>query len=514
MNPQELENLSEQEFEALVRAGASGLPPNDGLVEDVTPWRRAMNRALLGIALNLVTLNFWGLNYVLPAIGTLVLLLGFRALRRENGGFALCWYLSLLQAAARYSCLILNASVWQEDVYRLSWMQPLPYLVTFISLLQLFGLRAGLRAARKKAGLDAAAPGTTALIVWYLIIGALALVNYTGFLGWLLVIAYFIILRTLWKLPRQLEEAGYAIELAPVRISDFTLGAAAFGVLAAGITCCYLFAGGYDMDWKPLPAGEQDGLEELRSELLDLGFPEAVLDDLTPEDLTACEGALRVVVDQKDYPLNEGRMAERKEGDTTHYSREYDVNELRITGVAVELPGETEHWRLIHHFEYVADPGFHGTEAMVFWTTDQENGGWSISGGPAGRLLYDRDGQTYTAPYYYFGEQDYQQTSMFFGTQERRDLLAAFSFPARGERQRGYVLYDISELEDGWLINSWVSYIHQKRWFPYPNQTAMSYWMKNRFGLSDSFKVVQTAIQFFPEELEYDEDYGYTVIPD
>lgn len=105
-----------------MRAGASSLPPDDGLVEEITPWRRAMRRALLGIALNLVTLNFWCLNYLLPAIGTLLLLLGFRALRRENRGFALCWHLALLQAVVRYACLILNAAVWQAEVYQLPYI--------------------------------------------------------------------------------------------------------------------------------------------------------------------------------------------------------------------------------------------------------------------------------------------------------------------------------------------------------------------------------------------------------
>lgn len=242
MNDRNFQNLSDQELEALMRAGASSLPPDDGLVEEITPWRRAMKRALLGIALNLVTLNFWCLNYLLPAIGTLLLLLGFRALRRENRGFALCWHLALLQAAVRYACLILNAAVWQAEVYQLPWMRPLPYVLSFVSFVQALGLRAGFRAARQKAGLAPAAPGTTALAVWYLIMCALALVNYTGFLGWVLILAYFIILRTLWKLPRQLEEAGYAIRLAPVRFSDFALGAGITGALAAGIAGCYLFA--------------------------------------------------------------------------------------------------------------------------------------------------------------------------------------------------------------------------------------------------------------------------------
>ena len=99
MNDWNFQNLSDQELESLMQAGASSLPPDDNLVEEITPWRRAMKRALLGIALNLVTLNFWGLNYLFPAIGTLLLLIGFRALRRENRGFALCWYLALVQSA-------------------------------------------------------------------------------------------------------------------------------------------------------------------------------------------------------------------------------------------------------------------------------------------------------------------------------------------------------------------------------------------------------------------------------
>ena len=148
MNDRNFQNLSDQELEALMRAGASSLPPDDGLVEEITPWRRAMKRALLGIALNLVTLNFWCLNYLLPAIGTLLLLLGFRALRRENRGFALCWHLALLQAAVRYACLILNAAVWQAEVYQLPWMRPLPYVLSFVSFVQALGLRAGFRTAQ------------------------------------------------------------------------------------------------------------------------------------------------------------------------------------------------------------------------------------------------------------------------------------------------------------------------------------------------------------------------------
>ena len=495
-----------------MRAGASSLPPDDGLVEEITPWRRAMKRALLGIALNLVTLNFWCLNYLLPAIGTLLLLLGFRALRRENRGFALCWHLALLQAAVRYACLILNAAVWQAEVYQLPWMRPLPYVLSFVSFVQALGLRAGFRTARQKAGLAPAAPGTTALAVWYLIMCALALVNYTGFLGWVLILAYFIILRTLWKLPRQLEEAGYAIRLAPVRFSDFALGAGITGALAAGIAGCYLFASGYDMGWVPVPEREQMGLDELREELLDLGFPENVLNDLTAEDLATCEGAIRIFVDQGDYPVNGGRLVTREESGYHVQTRVYDVNELRITGVAVELPGEREHWRIIHHFEWIVDPGFHGTESLQCWPAYHIEEGWSKGGEATGRVLYDRDGTTYAAPYHYLGERSYQSDTMFWGKQQNNDLFAAFSFPARGQRQRGYVAYDTLENADGYIMDSWINYTHQNSWLQYPVRTAMENRMRGSWNLSGTFSLVQTAIQFYPNDPEDFSDNGYTII--
>lgn len=512
MSDWNFQDLSDKELESLMQMGASSLPPDDGLVEEINPWRRAMKQALLGIALNLITLNFWGLNYVLPAVGTLLLLLGFRALRQENRGFALCWYLSLIQALVRYACLIFNAAVWQEELYRLPWMQPLPYVLTILSFVQVLGLRAGFRAARQKAGMDPAAPGTTALVVWYLIMCVLALANYSGLLGWVLIIAYFVILRTLWKLPRQLEEAGYAIRLAPVRLSGFALGAGLSAVVATGIACCYLFAGGYNMGWTPAPEGEQAGLEELREALLDLGFPENVLDDLTAEDLAACEGAFRIFVEQDDYAVNHGREVVYREENHTTVDRVYDVKELRITGVALELPGDRERWRIIHHFEWVVDPGFHGTEALQFWPAYHIEEGWSKGGEASGRVLYERDGVTYAAPYHYLGEQSYQSGSMFWGTQQNSDLFAAFSFPASGQQQRGYVAYDTLENEDGYIMDSWINYTHQNTWFQYPARTAMENCMQGSWNLSGAFSLVQTAIQFYPNDPEDFSEYGYAVI--
>lgn len=56
----------------------------DKVAAAVTPWKRAMGRVLAGTALTALGTNLWELNYLLPGIGLVLMLLGFRLLRREE----------------------------------------------------------------------------------------------------------------------------------------------------------------------------------------------------------------------------------------------------------------------------------------------------------------------------------------------------------------------------------------------------------------------------------------------
>ena len=89
MSERDWELMKEEDLDNALINSIPELPPDD-IVKEVTPWRKAMNRSLVGLALTTITLNFLGLNYVLPAVGTILTLLGFRALRGENGWFKGC----------------------------------------------------------------------------------------------------------------------------------------------------------------------------------------------------------------------------------------------------------------------------------------------------------------------------------------------------------------------------------------------------------------------------------------
>lgn len=500
------ETMTDADFEAMLAQSVPDTPPEE-IVAEVTPWRRAMNRILFGMALCAVTLNFWCLNYILPAIGTVLLLLGFRTLRRENRWLGGCFAVTVIRAAYFFATLILNTTILQSAVFTPTVTTALTAANAVLLLALYVCFWRGLLAVQKKAGLPAQTGGALALIVWYALVCVLAAVHYTG---WIVPIAmlvgYGCILRSLFRLSRALDEAGYAIAPQPVRVTDRCIALVLAAALGIGCTLGYLFGGSYRMDWQPADASEQTQTAAIRQQLLDLGFPEAVLNDLTPEDIAACDGALRVVSVTEDHPFNDGRTVSHKESDgeggvVSVLDTVYDVRELRLTSVGVQLPGAQETWRVFHHFLWTTDPGFYGTEVLQIWPADQNTpDGWRFAGDVTGRVLHDRDGQTFTAPYHALGRQTYTADSVFFGQRTCTDLFAPFSMPRHAEHARGYVAYSAAAVQSGCLLDSWINYTHQQSWLQYPAVTAQTHRMTCAQSSDGAFRTVQDALQLSPAD--------------
>ncbi|MGN1009835.1 MAG: hypothetical protein ACI4PA_03150 [Oscillospiraceae bacterium] len=498
------ETMTDADFEAMLAQSVPDTPPEE-IVAEVTPWRRAMNRILFGMALCAVTLNFWCLNYILPAIGTVLLLLGFRTLRQENRWLGGCFAIAVIRAAYFFMTLILNTTILQSAVFTPAVTTALTAGNAVLLLALYFCFWRGLLAVQKKAGLPAQAGGALALIVWHALVCVLAAVQYSGWVVPItMLIGYGFLLRSLYRLSGALDEAGYAIAPKPVRVTGRCLVLVIVVVLGIGCTLGYLFGGSYRMDWQPVDASTQAQTETIRQQLLGLGFPEDVLNDLTPEDIAACGGALRVVVETEDYPVNDGRNVlweAYNEKNERYYVQDtvFDVKELRLTGVAVQLPGERETWMVFHHFLWTADPGFYGTEAIQIRPAYRSiPEGWAAAGDVTGRVLYDRDGQTFAAPYASLGAQTFTANTILWGEQTNTDLFAAFSLPRHGEHCRGYVAYSTTEARDGNILSSGEYYVHQQTWLQYPVVTAMEKRLTAAWGDTGAFRTVQDVLQFDP----------------
>ena len=507
MSNREWQGMDDKDADALFEDFVTDLPPED-IAANVTPWKKAIRRVLVGMALTTITLNFWCLQYILPTVGMILLLLGFRTLRRENKWFFGCFVLTLIRAACFFPLLILNTTVIRSIITGITDIESaMTVFNAFLILIEFVCFRSGIVSVQKKAGISPHAGGATALIVWYGLMCLLALFRYSGWIiGLLMVIVYLFILRSLYKVAKDTDEAGYALCAAPIKITDrcIVIGIAAF--LAAGCACGYLFGGSYPMKWSPQSADEHHDVGEIKAQLSELGFPEYVLDDLSAEDIRACSGASEVVTDVTDEAFNGGRIETTKQqgedGRQTVFQKTVcDVRELRITGVGVRISGERERWIIFHHFLWTNDAEFYGTEAIQLWPVYRGiSEAWRSDGDVTGRVLCDKDGVTYVSDYYSLGEQSYTSNSPFFVGQHKTNVFATFSMPSSVERCRGYVAYPVAELRDGYIISSWFNYTHQQSPFQYPVVTAAEKRMTTAWNNAGAFKTVQDALQFYPTD--------------
>lgn len=488
--------MNEREFDALLESAAPELPPDD-VAREVTPWRRAMENILGGSAMCAITLNLLAMNYLLPTIGVILQLLGFRPLRRENGWFRACWLLAILRAALFLPCIVLNATIYGTAVLASPAGTALTYAMLAVQMLLFFCFWQALRTTQKKAGTGGGAVPAAALLVWYAAVLALAYVQYNGLLlGFAMLGCYIFILRSLSALSKEMEESGYALTPAPVRLSDSVLVKTAAALLAVGVACGYLFFGSYRMDWQPKNDSLSAEAAELRAELLALGYPETALADLSEDDLLACRGATLVVAHEADKPMNGGREVREEFGSSTHIKTVYDVKELHFTDVAVRLSGEAERWRVFHHFRWTEKVKFRGTELVRLWPAYYENDSWRPDdGAPTGRVLYDdAEGNAYAAPCASLTVERYTVTNWFGRTYRLEDISAEFSLPSRGSNQRGYVAYSTEETDgETTFLASRSNYTHQESRLQYPVRTAKDY---SGWGHGPVFRRVQNALQF------------------
>lgn len=485
-----------QAFEALLQTVLPELPP-DGVVKAVTPWRKAIRLALSGLALTTVTLNFWGLNYLFPAAGVFLLLLGFRALRRENGWFRTCWICSVFRAVFLFPALVAEATFFRSSFFDVLFL-PLSVINVILTFLLISCLLGGFRAVRGKVGLPKQSGAAAALFLWYLLLCLLGFVRYEGiFFPVCLLAAYGLILRSLFKLSRELDEAGYTVRAAKVRVPDWLFAALLAAGLLLGILLAYTCGNRFPMDWKPVsPVEEQTA--GIQAHLEELGFPRDVLEDLTGEELLSCKDARQVVTDRKTFPVNRGRTQVTRSGDIFRYDTVYDVKELCVTEIAVELSGERHSWKFFHHFRFAADPGFAGTECICLFPASQNAGEWTTAGEVTGRLLCSIDGKTFSSPYYSL--QEGPQPPSIFGGENDPAVYAEFSMPGNSREQRGYLTYTVDGLEDNWLVFSSFDYTHQLSRFQYPVLTAGEYARENHGNDEGVFITAQSFLRFHIKE--------------
>ena len=477
-------------FDALLTEGADALPP----APDVSPWRGAMSCIVWGIALKTLTLQLLYLDDILPTLGCILLVLGFRTLRQENGALRWAYGLSIAATVMRSAAMVLAAL--PVDVGR-----TFGYADSALMLGMLIALWRGMTGVSRAAGAEKpSAPAAGALAAFYAV---LILLAFIGLEGWLLVLpvlaVYLVILRNLVKLFRSLENTGYAIHAAPVHLPAAAVLWGYLGLTLAAVVLAMLLGQRYPMDWQVRDDAPQDAA--IRAELLELGFPQDVLDDLTAEEVARMSGARAVFVNE-DKLYNQTKYREivmehylgedplrvlrydrtittKHDDGTRSYTyvyRAFDTLEQTMTSVAVELVGADgeKHYIVIHHLYYDTQPSSRYTEGMTVWPVWKMESSWRPGTLCSGRVLCTRRGTAQTAALHGLAYDDRQVTG-FFGTDRRASFDAQWTRPSGAGDVRMYMLYDAFCGDDAWVLTSYGNYTRQSKPV-YPFDGSMLRW--------------------------------------
>ena len=182
-----LENENENELDELF---LENMPEyiSDEMINDITPWRNATNMIIAGMALLVVTFNILLLQYILPFTGAIMCMLGFRALRSDNGYFRACFGISVFQLCARIPLLAVNATIYASQFNSSDAADMLAMATAFLNLMLLLLMRQGFITVRQRAGQGSSGGAMNALVVWYIIFMGLAYVSASGWIIFILLI--------------------------------------------------------------------------------------------------------------------------------------------------------------------------------------------------------------------------------------------------------------------------------------------------------------------------------------
>ena len=442
--------MTDRDFDQLLYQRVSYLPP-----EPISgPWRRALGCICWGLILITVTLSVLSLQYILPAVGSLLLYLGFRPLRKAGPWLTLGYVLSIVQALYQAAVILLLAT----PAGPVLTAQPLSFrlglLAYLLRTLLVFALWLGLRGVFRRAGQrprTAAAGGVAACYVLMLLLALGETQGALPVLGFLLL--FLCAVAGLFHISATLEQAGYAIPFAPVRVAGWHLGLFYLVALAAGILICLLCFSRRPV--AAVPAAPQTGQTQLRQELAELGFPEELLADLPDEEVARLEGASGV--EQKDI----------LGWNTAHHLDGRDCQCLPAT-----RPGEGT-LRFYYFFQWHTPPEkrYRYLDGVELIPTHSFNSLSMEVESPRGSLLWEEDGQTLemeltaTAPQVYH---DTWSLGTLTSVSSYSYYDMVFSLPKEGENLRGYVTWGVSNLQEENFVTSCITYIHQLSPLSYP----------------------------------------------
>lgn len=431
-----LEELLTAEF----AKDADGKWPAAGCIRtyaaDITPFKDLISRIVTGLVLSSITVSFWGLNWILPLAGSVLIYSGLRGLRRVNRWMNIAWILSLIMLLCHGALLFVCASPLYPTA--VGWNNRIGTGSTLVMLVMLYGLGKGMQSVNRGAAAGAKGAGnpTIPIILWKAAAAALTLLSthigqeYMTVLAIAMVVLFIFTIRSILKIADVIQDSGYAMKAVPVRISEKRLWIGLTVFFIAGLIACNIVFHYTPVKWQEsrLTGSEaqqgtvQDAdpqMQALRQRLEEKGFRADLLAQIADEDLADLNDREILNVRVADYDEAQNGERSKKMNGTMVYVLTEEVEAKAFFLYAYQNEG------ILKPHSWIAD----GASLLA-------NREWGETYG--GRVFCEKDGKTLEAVPNVEKE---TIVTPWIGesTMTRSYIKARYSYPLFSRDQRGYL---------------------------------------------------------------------------
>ena len=441
-------NFDKQMIEQL-----SYVTPPEEEVRKTNPWSKPIGFITWGFILTTMHLNFLYLQYILPVIGVILIFLGFRSLRNENKYFKVAWLLSILKLSLHLGDLVwistpLNIMDYPKFAIG-SVMFPFQ-----IALFLVF--RAALKETSKKADRLMESDPLLWATLWTMASYLIALSPLSN--SWLIfipmLVCYIFIVRSLYSIGDELDDTGYVLTNAPVKISNQTFGWTYFLIAFTVVIICSIFSNHLKLQSQEYFHPETI---EARQHLLDLEFPAEALRYLSNEDVTMLSEAVNVESFSKLLMIDAKRIEHQESyGNSTQITHTYEPGKKNIQAATVYIEMPKNIMYVMQYFKWNGGRPIWQDGILISGETAADDKQIISSG-----LFYSKRDAEYTADFPRIVCDKVTQHTMF-GTYYPVLITGALSYPLGSEDQGGYVLYRYTVKADSDIYDTYniFSYVH------------------------------------------------------
>ncbi len=473
-----------------------------------TPFQQLLHFIFVGMLMTFLNIEMMNLNYILPLIGLLILVSCFRLIKDENRYFKYALITVFFGFLLRIIGFCIDATIfpnlYKEQFVHISLLSSV--LKSILAIVFLLNFRKALMEIQKKAGTDFKLKSMKYMIIYvvassiisigyvfYLFINGLSdklAVSPLDFLG-IMLFGLIIAITILVKFHKEIKECytlGEFITINKPKLSNKILTIIMLITLIILVVLANITMGKYAMNWTELKNSEDSRVSQIKSELIDLGFPKEVLADISSEDIKDCQEAISINLDKISDTDETFSMLEDADEEGAKNMLE---SNLEMYGILVELPSDkndSSKYKVFNYFKWDKPNDFPGTQCMfIKKPTKIDDYYISINNcnmsKPKGRLIYAKDGTSYEASFYELIKVNFSEDDIYHVGEYKYngDYIGSFSLPKKVNTARGYMSYILEIEKVPFEIIGGYSY--KNSIFQYPVLTAKEDYLKNPSGI-------------------------------